>query len=115
MTYGMQVERSVMRDIANHLDSIAANASPVKYRDRGICQELDNGWGKRYSGVVSMLFENWPEYTGNPRYPVPFGSYGVSPKDAYMTTKDLWVGIYGEKRRDLCTFLAKKIREVYCD
>ena len=64
-------------------------------------------WG----ALVSEAAKTWPEWSGDPRYPVPHPD--LPPESAY-TAKwevDKWTGEYGGSRRRLCQHVADWIRE----
>lgn len=92
-----------------------------RYRDLGICSHvgqyiegLDLPYEeacKRFAGAEALmeeLFQEWPEFSGSVTYPVP-GDVGESQSAAFYTTKDLWVGDYGEKRWALAEFMLRTL------
>lgn len=53
---------------------------------------------------LKPAFEQWPEYSGDPYFPVCSFS-DKSPNDEYMCKRDLWVDEYGASRKRLLDFL----------
>lgn len=66
----------------------------------GLAVEVDNSLG--------LLFERWPKYSGNPRYPVPSVTAGFSAENQFNTTclgsDSFWEGEYGALRKELLQF-----------
>lgn len=85
----------------------------VRRAEEGICYNLTMlvpllGWEVRE--LVVELFKGWPKHSGNPKYPVP-STYveGAPPAigaamSMYYDTTDLWVGEYGELRKELLDY-----------
>ena len=79
----------------------------------GICVNL-NLLSKLYmpdwEALISEAVKTWPEYSGNPRYPVPHPD--LLPETAYTTKWEVpkWAGEYGAARRRLCQHVADWIR-----
>ena len=87
-------------------------APPDKYH--GICFNL--AWlpelfSIEWEALVTEAAKTWPEYSGNPRYPVPHPD--LLPESAYTAKWEVpkWSGEYGESRRRLCQHVADWIRE----
>lgn len=71
--------------------------------------------------LLEAIFEEWPEYSGNPMYPVPGtddevsmylcdGGYDDAAEFAYEENNCVWEGAYGESRRALLTFIHESLR-----
>lgn len=67
-------------------------------------------------GEYSRLWRDWPLYSGNIQYPIPY----CTPKRActgepdwaaalFKKTEEYWKGRQGELRRDLCAYMAQRI------
>ncbi len=61
-----------------------------------------------YRTQMRRLFEQWPEFSGDCRYPIkaPAGYY--SPQEAYNSLHR-WNGTYGEARQRLLDFMIKQL------
>lgn len=57
---------------------------------------------------VRAAAESWPEYSGDPTFPVPHPS--LSARYAYIRTRDMWAGEYGDTRRRFCAHVADELR-----
>ena len=103
-------------DVAiDFLRCIANGAKPLEYWN-GLCWNLtralrEAGVADNISGYpfIHMYAPLWPEYSGNPDYPVPC----QDADDAYSAyyEVDLWVGEYGEARRRLAGFVADELEK----
>lgn len=49
---------------------------------------------------LDVLFRSWPKFSGSVVYPVP-GVAGMTPGGAFAHIRDVWVGEYGDLRREL--------------
>jgi len=59
-----------------------------------------DGW--YYSeDLLHELFETWPKFSGDIEYPVPSDLEDESPRNAYDMRANLWVGAYGDLRKEL--------------
>jgi hypothetical protein len=95
----------------------------------GICLNLANEmyevfksvWYSMERQVVKEVQEefaaiccHWPKFSGNRDFPVP--GIRTSPVDAYHATvcegESLWVGEYGELRKELVKFALKRARQL---
>ena len=63
-----------------------------------------------WEALVSEAAKTWPEWSGDPRYPVPHPD--LLPESAYTAKWEVekWDGEYGESRRRLCQHVADWIR-----
>lgn len=80
-------------------------ASPV----HGLCVELKViTITPDLCNKVHQIMSHWPEHSGDYEYPVPHPS--MSPDRAYQFGRNLWANdAYGNKRRDLCRFIAENL------
>lgn len=97
----------------------------------GICAHMADCPAREddYLGFRSMdeireaIFVQWPEYSGNPVYPVPASEddeeimdefddlcYDDPAEFAFEENDDMWAGTYGESRRALLTFIIESLR-----
>ena len=80
---------------------------------RGICYNLflhDSRIALYWEDLVAKAAESWPEFSGNPRYPVAHPD--LLPESAYTAKWEVpkWTGEYGAARRRLCQHVADWIR-----
>lgn len=96
------------------LESWAEDQLPPPDKWSGICINLARlpelstaDWGM----LVAEAAKTWPEWSGDPRYPVPHPD--LLPESAYTAKWEVpkWSGEYGESRRRLCQHVADWIRE----
>lgn len=69
--------------------------SEGKDNENGICFGLNGAIRDEFKA----LCKQWPKYSGDPEFPVPFPS--GTPREGYIGTPNLWAGEYGELRREL--------------
>ena len=77
----------------------------------GICYNLFlHDVTTQWEGLVAKAAESWPEFSGNPRYPVAHPD--LLPESAYTAEWEVpkWTGEYGAARRRLCQHVADWIR-----
>jgi len=58
---------------------------------------------------LKKVIGKWPEHSGSSQFPIPHKK--LSPKEAFYSTPNLWVGSYGSTRRRLCTFIADTLED----
>ena len=67
-------------------------------------------------GIMGKLMLLWPESSGDPLYPVP-NPRGLPKRSPYNTFSHhcdrdtLWVGKYGEKRKELVAWMLEQLRK----
>lgn len=71
----------------------------IEFTNCGICSNAGEGIDDLYT--LRMYFETWKHYSGNTIFPVPDPEGNVSPVSIYSSTRNMWVGKYGELRKDL--------------
>lgn len=78
----------------------------------GICVQLpvppDHDWLDERFNFREKVFKAWPLFSGDILYPVP---HRISPREAYqqaLDTNTMWVGPYGDNRRNLLEFWIEK-------
>ncbi len=75
----------------------------------GLCNNLDYDFQLNiYDHTPPYVYEEWPHFSGNRRYPVKGGEF------KYMNTGDYWAddNKYCELRREWCGHLADFLEEV---
>jgi hypothetical protein len=72
----------------------------------GICGNL----GCPQYAALDTLFTHWPEFSGDPNFPVP-GEVGL-PHVVYEKTRNKWRGDYGAARMRLLNFCIITLEEV---
>lgn len=70
------------------------------YPDAGICGNIRSLGHEVDEDRLHGLFKSWPQFSGNPTYPVP-GPGGLGAAWAYKHIIDVWKGEYGDMRREL--------------
>ena len=101
-----------MKVVIDYLRELQNGADPDT-SEYGICTNLSD---KEFNCIhgdtvsfVAMYAKSWDRYSGISSYPI---SCGVeTPSDQYWGTFDLWVGEYGDLRRDLCGHIADRLEE----
>lgn len=64
--------------------------------------------------IMSNLFRQWPEYSGNDLFPVPYTEDGercADPDSAFYAIDNLWEGEYGDSRKRLLAFLIAELQK----
>lgn len=82
-------------------------AVDTNHPKKGICAQLP---GYHYQ-FQEKVFKAWPLFSGDSCYPVPHPDPDTSPTDAYHQacyTGTMWVGPYGDNRRNLLEFWIEK-------
>ena len=71
--------------------------------------------------MLKRLSRTWPKFSGHAYYPVPAprGEHlGLTRREAaqeiYENTPNVWIGEYGDLRREFCRYMANAIDE-YCN
>lgn len=65
----------------------------------GICGNLGR-LDERDEEQLDVLFQSWPKFSGSVAYPVP-GVDRMTPLEAFVYIRAVWVGEYGDLRREL--------------
>ena len=98
-----------------HEERVALKAGIAKNlhrKDYGICTNLPAYARRTSQERLRTLFVQWPEFSGNPNYPVRAPS-GEHPEDYYWDSKDsegIWKGDYGAARIRLLDFLIERTK-----
>lgn len=58
------------------------------------------------TNALKEMFLTWEHFSGDTGYPVPHE--GKTPEDAYYGTEYMWVGEYGDKRKELLAYLIEQ-------
>lgn len=96
-------------EIIKHLEGLADGSIEPADDRFGLCHEMSNWLPFRSDEWVSKMAVGWDKFTGIIDYPVPHPS--MTPERAYQSDIELWTGQYGDNRRELCAFVAKRMRE----
>ena len=96
------------------LESWAEDQLPPPDKWFGICVNLALVPGLSvadWEALVAEAAKTWPEFSGDPRFPVPHPD--LLPESAYTAKWEVekWDGEYGESRRRLCQHVADWIRK----
>lgn len=64
-------------------------------------------------GIMSRIWNTWPEFSGKNEYPVPYIQDGepCDPVRAYTTIDNQWTDQYGEARKRLLAFLIAQLQK----
>ena len=98
-----------------HEELVALKAGIAKNlhrKDCGIFSNLPEYTRRTSQERLHTLFVQWPEFSGNPNYPVRAPS-GEHPQDYYWDSKDfegIWKGDYGAARIRLLDFLIERTK-----
>ena len=107
-------EQHIPIELEKVIDSLEswADGQILPAHDRtGICFNLSrHDVTARWEGLVAKAAESWPEFSGDPRYPVAHPD--LLPESAYTAKWEVpkWAGEYGAARRRLCQHVANWIR-----
>ena len=71
----------------------------------GICHNMKTS--EKEMSELRSLFCSWPKYSGRLVFPVPHPK--LSPAEAFSAVLDLWVGEYGDLRRELLNHLIQEL------
>lgn len=108
----MQMGDNKMLELIEHLEALGNGAIDPEDLSEGICQEVKKRFGHHEMSHIKYFARLWPKYSGNEMYPVPC-SVGGDPELRYIKSNDLWGNKYGDLRRELCLFVASKMRKLY--
>ena len=104
-------EQYMLEEVIDLLESWADGQILPASDYYGICYNLFlHDVPINWEGLVAKAAESWPEFSGNPRYPVPHPD--LLPESAYTAKWEVpkWAGEYGAARRRLCQHVANWIR-----
>lgn len=107
------------------LVGVANDVFPKNWRPNiGLCNnvrwELEDR-GIHYNDLyqfrywIKEQFPHWPHYSGDLGFPVPSMDKDVRTMDAYYHSGDLYVGEYGDMRKNLAGFLARRLKDESVD
>ena len=93
--------------------------TPVEDRACAICDSVCNRIGPNEPWhsirvALEVLFEEWPEFSGDSTYPVPSCQEGQGWRSAFEYAeyfKLIWKGEYGAARQRLLTFCIKTLED----
>lgn len=95
--------------IIEYLEGLANDTIEPANTTSGLCFCLSQK-GLRIYGMYE-IFKSWNKFSGDGLYPVPDPEGRVTPSTKYLNTYNIWVGDYGELRKELCQYLADHIKE----
>lgn len=98
---------------AEHLFELAAGKNPLD-TGHGICWSLlsEVGLSPDDNRILLDMSREWEHHSGSAFYPVPGSSYAYAEAQKYRV---LWQGRQGELRRDLCLYLAERLKAMLDD
>lgn len=99
--------------LVRFLQSLATPGKKPGEPGSGLCLNLYGYLSSRRVHINDPAFvraaaESWPEYSGDTQFPVPHPS--LSARYAYIRTRDMWAGEYGDTRRRFCAHVADELR-----
>jgi hypothetical protein len=101
-------------------DKLTAIREHVPKPHLGICGnflEVDSDDLHDSLKEVQISWEDWPKYSGNPKFPVvtciPHFNSLVESEELYHGTEDKWSGPYGELRYELLDWIIDKLEALY--
>jgi hypothetical protein len=106
-------------DIVNELSESLVYVKRRPDKKSGICNlvaETITCHGGNMGKLLAKVMKKWPKHSGDKRYPVPSGMYGVSAEDAYEKTRDYtyrWSKhtVYGALRWELLEFCVEELKK----
>lgn len=101
-----------MIEMIEHLEALGRGEIDPSDISEGICYEIKNKFGYRNAIHIDYFAQLWPKYSGDSLFPVPC-PVGGKPHLRYNKTNDLWNTKYGALRRELCLFIAERMRKLY--
>lgn len=60
--------------------------------------------------IRDIIFKEWPNYSGDIRYPVPSLFPLISSENLYYHTDNMWIGEYGDLRKELLQFMIDSLK-----
>jgi hypothetical protein len=96
-------------------DILAGICHNILYNNDGqihecIRNEADNvGFETAVEKRLDEIFVQWPEYSGDIKYPVPHPEH--SPMDAFVFVRYIWIEEYGATRKRLLDFIISTLQE----
>jgi hypothetical protein len=102
----MTISQEGLKDFIELLQDLGHSKKIPPSPEFGICYFL-NYADSNLRGLAKHLMTEWPKYSGNDRYPVPHPT--ETSLRAFMYTPNLWIGEYGDLRRELCLFLVVEL------
>lgn len=102
--------------LADYLDSLATEPHKKQFAICCRVSEFIYDYDVNYRCInawVNILMAQWPKHSGDDLYPVPHPT--MSPCDAWcdVNNTDRWdpETEYGRNRRELCAYLATRLRD----
>ena len=98
-----------LSEIANYLECLANGTITPKNENCGLCKELWYIFGVKTTDLVDIRM--WPKFSGNIKFPITInGKPQIEYEYIYDCNK--WGDDeYGNVRRELCAWIASKLRE----
>lgn len=107
----MDIDIKAVPCIINKLEKLLAKKEGVT----GICSEIQGVYAGTYhlDGIefVRLNCTDWEHYSGSPWFPIKSPDKEIRKDDYYFFCTNVWVGEYGEARKDLCRHLIGKLKE----
>ncbi|QAY01145.1 hypothetical protein ZPAH1_orf00128 [Aeromonas phage ZPAH1] len=113
------LETALMNDFSDyrHSAGLCSNVYyDLKKRQNSIMPDRTKSFVGTIYGVLQKTFVTWPEYSGVLGYPIKSCSH-LKPDEYYKLMrkhKTMYVGKYGEYRRDLARWIISELRKDNC-
>lgn len=115
-----------LEGLANYFYGLADGSVEPFSKMYGICHQVDCLFDERFLSTdmlrnfpsLECHFKSWGCYSGSLNYPVPStgGSSHQTSGSFYASMLscegDMWIGDYGDLRKDLCRHIAKQIEKL---
>lgn len=118
-----------LKALSKFLMKLSKKRISIFDRDRGICELIHRKFdrGIFLETFIREMYVRWPYFSGNKAFPVPMPKvreaavraeicgikYDKLLKEAaiisFCTSRNKWIGEYGELRRDLCRHIANEL------
>lgn len=94
--------------VIEYLEGLSDGSIEPSLPGVGTCTNLTQKFGYQAVDQFSKLSIEWEKFSGDKTFPVPHPE--MTSENAYYHV-NLWTGEYGDNRRELCAFVAKRMRE----
>ena len=96
-----------MIDLIEYLEALGNGSLQPHNSIEGVCSSVHNEFihAFNFGDLYKDFIDQWEHFSGSEDYPVPGGKHG------FFTIALKWENEQGEYRRDLCLFVARKLRE----
>lgn len=89
---------------------LASGGEPTS-RQEGICYDILKTCYDADTKTLTKILLSHPLSSGNEDYPIAYPTHDMNAEDAYQQVPDLWVGEYGDRRREFAHYAAKQLEQ----